>query len=89
MSNEGCTTIEPGCDPCEAAEELLGDLLTKIFEEIEEIDENSAFLPFLEKMKPVLLKSLVKFMDELADCFTDKLAGVEGWMKKSLQKYHE
>lgn len=40
-------------------------------------------------MKPTLYKGLVKFMDELADCFTDKHAGVELWLKGNLARHHE
>ena len=43
MSNDGCSTIESGCDPCEAAEDLAADIITKLFEEVEELDENCAF----------------------------------------------
>ena len=40
-------------------------------------------------MKPILYKSLVKFMDELAGYFSDGLRGVEAWLKHNLARHHE
>ena len=89
MSNEGCSTIKPDCDPCEVAEDLLADILAQTFEGMEEMEENTSFQAFVEKLKPTFYRHIVKLMDEVAQCFTDGLTGTETWLKKNLSRYHE
>ena len=87
MSNDGITTIKPDCDPCENAEELLCDILTQIFEEVEKLERELPFAGFLDAMKPTLYKNLVKLLDDLAGCFTDGLPGLEVWLKKNMSTH--
>ena len=87
MSNDGCTTIKADCDPCETGEELLCDILTVVFEEVEKLDADLPFAGFLDAMKPTLYKNLVKLLDDLADCFTDGHPGLEVWLKKNMAKH--